>query len=236
VRAQRPRPTADCSDVKIESVIVTADGHRNPALDSAAAHVMYWFRPAESPDWQSATVPVAVGRARGVDVGAAHDDGGSAVFLTAAHDAVAAAAHEHAFDAFAPDSANATAALIVHFGHSVDARSSGLTRRHVCTASPLPDNPRPAFPAELMPELRSTQMMMSAMRTKTFTGGTVRAVFVVDTSGTVDPSTFHVLNATDPAFAREVRRVLPLMHYYPASINGRPASQAVEQQFTFDRA
>ena len=76
---------------------------------------------------------------------------------------------------------------------------------------------------------------LSSPRGRTFARGSVRAVFVVDSLGAVDVETFHVLQADDPAFVREVRRVLPMMRYFPATIDGRPAPQAIEQLFTFER-
>jgi TonB family protein len=57
--------------------------------------------------------------------------------------------------------------------------------------------------------------------------------YVVDTTGLVDTLTYHVIEATAPDFAVEVRRVLPAMHFRPALQGGRRVRQLVEQTFRF---
>jgi hypothetical protein len=41
------------------------------------------------------------------------------------------------------------------------------------------------------------------------------------------------VSATDEAFAREIQRTLPSLRFVPASIDGRPLAQVVEQDFQF---
>ena len=76
----------------------------------------------------------------------------------------------------------------------------------------------PAYPAELL--------------TKGITGS-VRARYVVDTTGFADTSTFRVVAATHEAFVAAVRAALPLMRFSPAKMGSRKVAQLVEQEFTF---
>jgi hypothetical protein len=63
--------------------------------------------------------------------------------------------------------------------------------------------------------------------------GKVLAEFVVDSSGAVEPSTFGVVFATDPAFADAVQQVIGALRYRPAAKQGRSVRQLVRQPFEF---
>jgi len=63
--------------------------------------------------------------------------------------------------------------------------------------------------------------------------GRVQATFVVDTSGTVDMSSVHILESNDPEFTESVRTALGAMRFRPATRGGRAVRQLVEQRFNF---
>jgi protein TonB len=63
--------------------------------------------------------------------------------------------------------------------------------------------------------------------------GYVNAQYVVDTTGRADTVTFHVMEATNPAFIGAVKDVLPLMRFQPAKIGSMKVRQLVQQQFSF---
>jgi protein TonB len=63
--------------------------------------------------------------------------------------------------------------------------------------------------------------------------GGVLAEWVVDTTGYADTTSFRVVTATHPGFVSAVRAALPLMHFRPAELLGRPVAQMVRQEFTF---
>lgn len=63
--------------------------------------------------------------------------------------------------------------------------------------------------------------------------GEVHVMFVVDTTGRVDPATLSVISSTDPAFTAAVRTSLPRMKFRPAMLHGRVVPQLVEQAFAF---
>jgi outer membrane biosynthesis protein TonB len=63
--------------------------------------------------------------------------------------------------------------------------------------------------------------------------GEVVARFVVDTAGRVDPGSFRLVSATNPAFVHPVRTSVPRMRYAPAESAGRRIPQVVEQAFRF---
>lgn len=63
--------------------------------------------------------------------------------------------------------------------------------------------------------------------------GTVLAQFVVDTTGTAEPSTFRVLNSSNPLFVEAVRDALAQMQFMPALVGGRPVKQLLQQPFMF---
>ena len=64
-------------------------------------------------------------------------------------------------------------------------------------------------------------------------GGTVLLRFVVDTTGRADVRSVRQLNKSDDRFYRAVIRVLPLMHFTPATINGHKIRSSIEMTFSF---
>ena len=76
----------------------------------------------------------------------------------------------------------------------------------------------PAYPPDLL-----------AMGTE----GSVRTMYVVDTTGRVDTATIEVLSSDDERFTASVRDALGLMRFRPARREGRPVRQLVEQKFHF---
>ncbi len=64
--------------------------------------------------------------------------------------------------------------------------------------------------------------------------GMVRVRFVVGTDGRADLSTLQVLDASHPAFAESVRRVLPRLRFTPARVGRRAVRQVVEIPFGFE--
>jgi hypothetical protein len=234
--APSARPASSCWSEPVEAVLVVDPrGVRNPVLDAVAAEVGFWFRPGISPLVRNTSFTVAVGRRTGVAITPGPISADSA-FDRIARNAVDAAAHEHAFDRLAPDSASgqATATVVVHFGEDAAGRQLGFTQRRVCSAVARPESPKPAFPLELTPEWRRNQEVGTTGSFRTFTRGEVTARFLVDSTGAIDQSSVTVLGSTHEAFVRELRRVLPLMRYFPAELAGRPAPQVVEQRFDFD--
>ncbi|MEZ0335745.1 MAG: energy transducer TonB [Gemmatimonadales bacterium] len=65
------------------------------------------------------------------------------------------------------------------------------------------------------------------------TEGVVRAVYVVDTTGTVDASSIRVVYSDDPQFTASVLAALGRMRFRPATRAGKPVFQQVGQQFRF---
>lgn len=63
--------------------------------------------------------------------------------------------------------------------------------------------------------------------------GSVRAQFVVDTLGRVEPGSFHALEATHDLFTAAVRDALLRARFSPAEAGGHKVRQLVEQTFTF---
>jgi TonB family protein len=76
----------------------------------------------------------------------------------------------------------------------------------------------PAYPSEL-----------AALGTE----GVVKAVYVVDTTGTVDMASVRVLYSDDPLFTTSVMTALGRMRFRPAIRAGKPVLQEVAQQFRF---
>ena len=233
--AARPRST--CGAEYVERVTVAdSRGVRTPVLDEVARDVSFWFRPATSARVRTASFTVTVGARTGVAI-TPREGSADTAYQRVARQAVDAAAHEHAFDRLAPDSASGRVqdTVLVHFGADAAGRQLGFTERSVCTAVASDENPRPVFPLELLADIRRNQSYDQGPSgsERTYTRGDVEARFVVDSAGRIDPNTFEVLSATHPAFAREVKRVLPLMRYHPAELAGRPTAQVVEQHFVF---
>ena len=67
----------------------------------------------------------------------------------------------------------------------------------------------------------------------TGTQGMVQATYVVDTMGTVDTTTVHVMYSDDPRFTESVRSALGQMRFRPAKRAGKTVRQMVEQKFRF---
>jgi len=63
--------------------------------------------------------------------------------------------------------------------------------------------------------------------------GQVRAIYVVDTTGRVDPTTIQVLQSDDPRFTESVLTALGGMRFRPAKRAGKTVRQLVEQRFRF---
>jgi protein TonB len=63
--------------------------------------------------------------------------------------------------------------------------------------------------------------------------GDVRAQFVVDTLGRVEPGSFRALESTHDLFAAAVREALGRARFKPAEAGGHKVRQLVEQTFTF---
>ncbi len=63
--------------------------------------------------------------------------------------------------------------------------------------------------------------------------GSAYVLFVVDSTGRVDLSSFRVVRATHPLFAAAVQDALPDMKFQPAILRGVPVPQLVEQSFAF---
>jgi len=63
--------------------------------------------------------------------------------------------------------------------------------------------------------------------------GSAAVLYVVDTLGLVDTSTYRVVTATHPDFAVAVRQALPDMKFRPAIQQGHRVRQLVQQTFRF---
>jgi TonB family protein len=68
--------------------------------------------------------------------------------------------------------------------------------------------------------------------------GEVRVRFSVDTQGQPVMSTFAVVRSPNPLLTAAVRKVIPSMHFVPASTGGsdpKPIADVVETSFRFAR-
>ena len=63
--------------------------------------------------------------------------------------------------------------------------------------------------------------------------GDVRAQFVVDTLGRVEPGTVRILESTHESFSQAVRDALARARFVPAEARGRKVRQLVQQPFSF---
>jgi outer membrane biosynthesis protein TonB len=63
--------------------------------------------------------------------------------------------------------------------------------------------------------------------------GVVQAIYVVDTTGTVDTTSVEVVYSDDPRFTASVRTALGGMRFRPARRGGSAVRQQVLQQFRF---
>lgn len=82
----------------------------------------------------------------------------------------------------------------------------------------LPGNPRPRYPEVL----RAAQIE-----------GTVLVDCVVDTTGTIDPSSVRIIDSDHDHFTAAVRDVLPKLRFAPAETGGRRVRQWVRIPFEF---
>jgi TonB family protein len=64
--------------------------------------------------------------------------------------------------------------------------------------------------------------------------GEVRARFVVNSMGRVQPGTLKILYSTHPEFGEAVRSGSRGFRFIPATVNGRPVSRTVMQSFIFN--
>jgi TonB family protein len=87
--------------------------------------------------------------------------------------------------------------------------------------TPLDDNPRPAYPRSLQSQGVEADFTV---------------LFVVDSTGRVDPRTLEVPGSVHRLFADAVRYALSRSRYLPAQIAGRPVRQLVSQEFVFRMA
>ena len=218
-----------CDVQSVDRIAVDGPGER-AALESVGRSISYWLRAAGDPRDRSSQLAVRVSGERSVEIRGGASPADSA-FESAIRQAVEGAIADHAFDALAP-APGAISEFTVLFGRTADGRAAKPVTRRVCYAVARPDNPRMAFPPELRPAFGS-QEMAGAAHVKTMNEGSARARFRVDSAGAVVPGSIQLLGASDEAFARELQRSLPTLHFYPATIAGRPLAQVVEQEFTF---
>ncbi len=67
-------------------------------------------------------------------------------------------------------------------------------------------------------------------------GDTLVADFVVDSTGHVEPQTFHYVRGTYREFAEEAKRSILAAVYEPGTVGGCPVSMMVEQPVHFQIA
>jgi hypothetical protein len=84
--------------------------------------------------------------------------------------------------------------------------------------TPFADNPKPVYPRSL--ESMGVQADFTVM-------------FVVDSTGRVDPGTLDMPRDVHRLFAEAVRYALLRSRYFPAQLAGRPVRQLVAQEFIF---
>jgi TonB family protein len=63
--------------------------------------------------------------------------------------------------------------------------------------------------------------------------GSVKAIYVVDSTGMVDTTVVEVVESDDPRFTESVRNALGRMRFHPAKRGGKTVRQLVVQQFRF---
>lgn len=68
---------------------------------------------------------------------------------------------------------------------------------------------------------------------KAHISGSVKAQYIVDTTGFADTSSLKIMTATHQDFVTAVREALPYMRFEPARIGTMKVRQLVEQQFSF---
>jgi periplasmic protein TonB len=101
---------------------------------------------------------------------------------------------------------------------------------NVADGSPLPER----FVEKVVVALPGTAPRYPDMLRQAGVEGDVRAQFVVDTLGRVEPGSLRVLEATHDQFAAAVRTALSSRaRFKPAEAGGHKVRQLVEQTFTF---
>lgn len=63
--------------------------------------------------------------------------------------------------------------------------------------------------------------------------GQVLVQFIVNEKGRVESGSIKIINSANPMFEASVRSALPRMKFKPATVNGRPVKQLVQQPFQF---
>ena len=100
---------------------------------------------------------------------------------------------------------------------------------NVSDGSPLPEN----LVDKAILALPGTSPRYPSMLQSAGVEGDVRAQFVVDTLGRVEPGSVRVLEATHDLFAAAVRDALSRARFKAAEAGGRKVRQLAEQVFTF---
>ena len=95
--------------------------------------------------------------------------------------------------------------------------------------APLRD--RPAMFITGQPGPRYPQELRSAK-----IEGRVTAMFIIDTTGTADLSTFKETSSTHALFTAAVKEGLPGIRFLPGEVNGRKVRVWIEQTFEFKLA
>lgn len=175
-------------------------------------------------------------------------------------DGTPAAAAEFDIDAIVPESVeaievyNGLAEAPVQFMPPMDVKACGIiviwSRRGEPGEKKPHDRVTPAQLAEMVasariytadevdiPAHRDTSARVAPVYPEALflagTGGSVRAEFVVDTTGDVAMDTFSAISSTNPLFTASVRRAVAGTQYVPAMRAGHRVRQVVHQPFTF---
>jgi len=175
-------------------------------------------------------------------------------------DGAPAAAAEFDIDAIVPESVeaievyNGLAEAPVQFMPPMDVKACGIIVIWSRRGEPREKKPRdrvtPAQLAEMVasariytadevdiPAHRDTSARVTPVYPEPLflagTGGSVRAEFVVDTTGDVAMDTFSAISSTNPLFTASVRRAVAGTQYVPAMLAGHRVRQVVHQPFTF---
>jgi TonB family protein len=186
-------------------------------LDQVAREIFFYFNPPEVRTPRFAVVRATAhrdGRLSAVTVVETSND----YFVREIERALGEVATARALPPLPEAVPGDSLALELSFGRHAGGTTPYLAKRKVCPAWPLTSNPTPEYPTELQEQ---------GVR------GFVRARFMVDSTGHVDPATFQVLQSSAPAFTEAVRRVLERLRYQPAEVQGRKVQQLTEQTFTF---
>jgi TonB family protein len=102
---------------------------------------------------------------------------------------------------------------------ATDASTEVYVAAKVETAAvPLPENPKPEYPRDLLRRSIETSFIV---------------FFVVDTTGRIDKGTIEVPPSVQEQFASAVRTVMVRWHFLPAQRGGRRVRQFMEQPFSF---